>query len=174
MTIQTLYKTEGYGGYDRYFYMSIEVKSGDRVLDDVDSAACRSHIQAIERLIRVRTWALEPGTQAAVVEEKKKLLEVFGDEKIWVQPVENRYHGDSPHGMLFPWFDVTTRYGIFLIGWRKRVVHLDWSRTLIKKDAETLFPQEDVTKSACMIHAWGYEKLQEYMNVLLLEAAQYA
>jgi hypothetical protein len=172
MTIQTLYKTESYGGYDNHFYLNIEVESGDRVLDDADRLACYPHIQAIERLIRGRTYALKPETQAAVVEEKTKLLEVFGDEKIWVQPVENRYHGDSPHGMLFPWFDVTTRYGIFLIGWRKRVVHLDWSRTLIKKDAETLFPTEDVTKMACMIHAWGYGKLKQYMDVLLQEGAK--
>ncbi|HKY40729.1 MAG TPA: hypothetical protein VJN18_32565 [Polyangiaceae bacterium] len=51
------------------------------------------------------------------------------------------------------------------IGWRKRVIVIDWEAT--GQQLPALFEGEGVTKSATMIHAWGYEKASEYLARLL-------
>lgn len=167
MPIQPIHETDSYGGYGR-FYLRVEAECADRKFDDVDYDNIRPHVQAIERVLHARTFALDPKIQAQAATDKERLLLCFGDEKIWVQPIENRYHGpNSPYGSMFPWFDVTTTRGIFLVGWRKRVIQLDWSRTNVNVDADTLFPEDKVTKHAFMIHAWSYEDLKRYITTIL-------
>lgn len=67
-----------------------------------------------------------------------------------------------------PWFIVNTEFGRIIIGWRKRVINIDWS----KIDSEAvfniinLFDGEDVTKGKTFIHAWGWEKAQEYLKII--------
>ena len=67
-----------------------------------------------------------------------------------------------------PWFVVNTEFGRIIIGWRKRVINIDWS----KIDSEAvlniinLFNEEDVTKGKTSIHAWGWEKAQEYLKIV--------
>lgn len=61
-----------------------------------------------------------------------------------------------------PWYRAQTPFGEILIGWRKRVIHVDWSKT--GKDLLHLFKDEDVTKDKYYIHAWGKEKAIEYLN----------
>lgn len=97
--------------------------------------------------------------------EKEKLIALFPD-KIFVQQIPNEYSDDAYYQM-FPWLLITTIKGPIKIGWRKRVLEIDWSNTIIDKLAEDLFPNEDVTKGNSYIHAWGYEKAQEYINKLL-------
>ena len=72
-----------------------------------------------------------------------------------------------------PWFNVNTEFGTIKIGWRKRVINIDWSSSLKtldvcgKKPKEgvlSLFEKEDVTKGGTYIHAWGWEKAEEYLS----------
>lgn len=63
-----------------------------------------------------------------------------------------------------PWLRVITRNGQFKFGWRKRVLHLEWTDSFITETAERLFPEEDVTKYDWVIHAWSYEKAVEYLT----------
>jgi len=42
------------------------------------------------------------------------------------------------------------------------VIVLDWSDA--KKNYQSLFEKEDTTKNQTMIHAWGYNKLTEYLK----------
>lgn len=49
------------------------------------------------------------------------------------------------------------------IGWRKRVINIDWSATGL--DLEVFF-FDDVTKGPGFIHAWGYAKALEYLQLL--------
>lgn len=50
-----------------------------------------------------------------------------------------------------PWWLIRTPMGLIEIGWRKRVIHIDWSDTEFKAK----IGQADVTKTDTMIHAWS-------------------
>lgn len=64
-----------------------------------------------------------------------------------------------------PWFNVETEFGIIKIGWRKRVINIDWSGLdVLHANIYSLFEDEDVTRGRSYIHAWGYEKAQEYLT----------
>lgn len=54
----------------------------------------------------------------------------------------------------------------FKVGWRKRVIVLDWERTTLVVSADQTFPTEETTKGDRMIHCWGYEKLASYLTTL--------
>lgn len=72
-----------------------------------------------------------------------------------------------------PRLAVSTGVGIISVAWRRRVIELDWTRTIITKTADELFASEDVTKDGKMIHAWGYAKLEEYLKVLYAAQPQH-
>lgn len=113
--------------------------------------------------------AADPETAKQAAEEKRQLLALFPN-RIYVEPSKNGYWGDAWHARHLPWFVVTTEVGRFVVGWRKRVIHLDWSAVPGAKDAEALFPNEDVTKDDKSIHAWGYEKAAEYVAKVIESA----
>lgn len=85
--------------------------------------------------------------------------------KIYAERIPNEYSNDA-WGKMRPWYLVTTERGKFKIGWRKRVIVLDWSQSDIKSDAETLFPHEYVTKEGKMIHAGSYEDVERYIATI--------
>jgi hypothetical protein len=63
-----------------------------------------------------------------------------------------------------PWLLARTEIGDIRIGWRKRVISIEWPPSL--GDAHAIFPDEDVTRWESGIHAWGYEKAAEYLRRL--------
>ena len=79
---------------------------------------------------------------------------------IEVQSVFKTENGCSP-GSDRPWWLVKTRAGLIHIGWRKRVISIDWSDTPIRQ----VLTSDDVTKSANMIHAYGYASAVGYLGV---------
>lgn len=97
-------------------------------------------------------------------EVKKKILALF-NEPIFVEEIPNGYCSRACC-INYPWFIVTTKIGHIKIGWRKRVINIDWSKTIVKATAENLFPNEEVTMEGHSIHAWGYEKAKEYLDIL--------
>jgi len=87
-------------------------------------------------------------------------------------PIKNGYWGD-PNFAVSPWFIVESQeMGKFTIGWRKRVINIDWSESEQLKSVDTLklFEKENVTKETTLIHAWGYEKAVEYLTALRIAA----
>lgn len=64
-----------------------------------------------------------------------------------------------------PWWLIVTSVGVIRIGWRKRVIEINWSdigrRVEVTKD--------DVTKEATLVHAWSYTKALEYLTTLWQE-----
>lgn len=99
-------------------------------------------------------------------EAKRNMLTLF-DEPIFVEEIPNEYSSYDYH---CPWFMVTTKIGHIKIGWRKRVIDIDWSKTIVKKLANVIFPNEEVTMGEYWIHAWGYDKAKQYLTKLF-EAA---
>lgn len=97
-------------------------------------------------------------------------------------PIPNEYWSTGPS-----WCLLTTHRGNIKIGWRKRVINLDWSDAVNKTiqrtqpssrlerhdhkrqieeklSAETLFPDEKVTKGEAYIHAWSIEDASKYLH----------
>jgi hypothetical protein len=94
-------------------------------------------------------------------------LEKLFDEPIYIKVIPNEYSND-PYYWTKPWLLVTTTKGVIKIGWRKRVIYIDWSQSDVLSDALIIFPHENVTKFDRTIHAWSYEKAKEYLDKILL------
>lgn len=64
-----------------------------------------------------------------------------------------------------PWYEVRSPgyKGFIKVGWRKRVIVLDWSAN----GALLWATLDDVTKGPNFVHAWGYAKMSEYLKALL-------
>lgn len=62
-----------------------------------------------------------------------------------------------------PWWLFKTQVGLIKIGWRKRVIQIDWYH--VKK----IVTQDNVTKDEGMVHAWSDTKAIEYLKELLRE-----
>ena len=140
----------------------------DREFNDADSSAGRKLVRDLFASLEMETARLDPKTEEFRVKEKAEIEKVFVDAgfpAIFMEPIPNEYFGDNdPWSLRSPWYIVTTRIGHFKVGWRKRVLVLDWERTEVKTTADTLFQNEDVTKGEHMIHCWSYAKATEYLK----------
>ena len=137
--------------------------SVERELSKEEISAIQEQAAQIDKNIVRANIELDPGTQREAVEQREKLLACF-DQPIFVEEIPNEYNSSSPH----PWFIVTTKVGRIKLGWRGRVIKIDWSDSTLNESAWALFQNEDVTKEDFTIHAWGYEKAKEYIAKLML------
>lgn len=107
-------------------------------------------------------------------EEEKYFTEIFekaGFVNFSLIEISNEYC-NCEH--CAPWFNITTQFGVIKIGWRKRVINIDWSKLYddtpelksINSKLTNLFENEDTTKGQNYIHAWGAEKAQEYLKTI--------
>jgi len=100
----------------------------------------------------------------------RSIFEKAGFKEIRMAALPNEYY---PSDYSAPWFNVSTEFGTIKIGWRKRVINIDWSAMeetlracgkLPKQSILSLFDKENVTKGNTFIHAWGWEKAQDYLS----------
>lgn len=96
---------------------------------------------------------------------KNNLLECF-PEYISYEIIPNEYCGKACCIDRL-WLMVNTKKGKVKIGWRKRVINIDFAGLSLIANANEIFPNEDVTKFNYTIHAWGYDKAKEYLEKLL-------
>ena len=99
------------------------------------------------------------------IEKMKDLFHKAGFELVYATVIPNGY-SDHPVYFTTPWLEVTTSKGPIIIGWRKRVISINWSKSEITAKAEELFKEEDTTKYDRLIHAWSYEKAVDYLSIL--------
>ena len=117
-----------------------------------------------QRYPETRFWHKRCWSKHKTDKSKEEFEKVFADagfKGIFMTPIPNEYY--PGHEYYGPWWLVQTKWGDVKIGWRKRVINIDWSA--IEKSV-TDFPTEDVTKGPTFIHAWGYEKAIEYLTKL--------
>lgn len=58
-----------------------------------------------------------------------------------------------------PWWLMKTEHGLIRIGWRKRVISIDWADTAVRLELTA----DDTTKSDTYVHAWSHHKAVEYL-----------
>lgn len=108
-------------------------------------------------------------------------IEVLGLTKIrndyW--PAHPDYDKDREES---PWWIVKTEFGDIKIGWRKRVISIDWSGTPYRMDSKSIYEYEfhkrpisnkDVTMWETGIHSWGYPEAIGDLMVLKLRQRQW-
>ncbi len=106
----------------------------------------------------------------------KSLFHLAGFKVLKIWRLENQYW---PHYETYdeirkksPWWLVRVGFpyspgdveviGLIEIGWRKRVINIDWSETAVRASVT----DDDVTKSETMVHAWSDTKALEYLKAL--------
>lgn len=148
------------------FPLSYKDKEHRILLDAVEEAG-RLVTKALEEIQAVRNQEFMNSVKA----EKQSLISLFPDQ-VFVEEIKNGYgSGHDWYDRMKPWFKITVpKTGHFVIGWRKRVIHLEWTGTSIKEEAKDLFPFEEVTKHEKVIHCWGLDKAREYVNILITKA----
>ena len=88
----------------------------------------------------------------------------FNVNKIWT--LENRYwpkhqsYDDVRNNS--PWFLLSTDHGMIEMGWRKRVLSIDWEGTI---NRERLIEDDVTTNGTTYIHAWPHDN-GLYLNAL--------
>ncbi len=136
-----------------------------RELDDKDRELILDAMENLRDALVRRSYEQASQLQDMLRREEQNLLSLFSSHTIYVEYVENEYtKGHPAHSR---WLVVTTKLGRIKIGWRKRVIHIDWSNSDIEASPNDIFRDEEVTKWENGIHAWGYEKAQEYIDTLM-------
>lgn len=138
----------------------------NRELTDVDKNNILIHVENILISLKDEKLNLDPEVREKVKKEREDILAVFSGRQIFVEDTKNEYFIE-PYAKYYPWLIVTTHKGRIKIGWRKRVLNICWDDSTIKEGAKELFPDEGVTKFDKTIHAWGYDKAKEYIDLLL-------
>lgn len=139
-----------------------------RPLTENDHLAIAKAMDELQRELSAESSRLHPANiewKAAWLRRAAEMFDAAKLSPIYVREVDNEYCGPKccPNRV---WLLVTTRMGVVKIGWRKRVIEIDWSASDVTSTTEDLFAKEDVTKGERMIHAWGYEKATEYLTAI--------
>lgn len=163
MKYEQAYRSEGYGAFELGIDIRVAAPAG--VTDEVSRAAYKA-ADILEQAITRDFFANNKDAQERAESERRQLLACFGAVPIFTESIPNGYCDRSCCEHL-PWFKVATPVGYIRVGWRKRVIVIDWSDApLVSAKAEELFPDEDVTKEGRLIHAWSYEKAREYLDLI--------
>ena len=68
-----------------------------------------------------------------------------------------------------PWWLVKTEFGLVKLGWRKRVISINWEE--LDYHLSGPVTEDEVTKSTTGVHAWSYSKAVEYLSALRLNCS---
>lgn len=67
------------------------------------------------------------------------------------------------------WLAITEEGDMIKVGWRKRVISIDWEGTSFRQDCvdkQARMTKDDVTIGTTYIHAWSNSKAVEYLTLL--------
>jgi len=168
MEKKQLYSSKSVGSYGAF---EIEISVGATNLPDLSSRDITwAADRAANSIMAAIMEAVIQKDEKAMLQKATGRLELVGlfPEPIFVEEIPNGYCSDWCCKHL-PWFVVTTRLGRFKIGWRKRVIEIDWTDTVGTQTAEVLFAKEDVTKEKRLIHAWSIEDAKRYVDAIFAQ-----
>ena len=155
-----VYKHKDSSGLDIEIYLTT-----NRDLTENDNTNIRECVDTLISKINEETIKIDPKSKQQAIRVRQEIISLFNGKDIFVDEIPNEYCNSYCCKHL-NWFIITTKLGRIKIGWRKRVIHIEWTDSTITETAEELFPFEDVTKHDRIIHAWSVEKAQEYINRL--------
>lgn len=98
-------------------------------------------------------------------EQARSLLTLAGLEpkRLWAlidgygyRPDDHRFFETPPRQV---WWLAQTRIGLIEVGWRKRVIHIDWQETPIRR----IVTDDHVTKGDTFVHAWSFDAALKYL-----------
>lgn len=139
---------------------NIDAKRDGRVTIDPDTYVVRKDDELLWHVWTYRHSECNKAWRAkSMISVVTGAFSSAGYKTIQVTPVDNRY---CPCEACPPWCAVETEVGLIVIGPRKSVLNIDWSST--GEDLLELFKDEGVTKGADHIHAWGWEKVTDYLG----------
>lgn len=97
-------------------------------------------------------------------EEVEQLFTGAGFQINRLQQIENRYWPVSyvEQRAADPWWNVITDYGMITIGWRKRVISINWEETPIRGEVTS----DNVTKTEDLVHAYSMADALTYLTEL--------
>lgn len=102
------------------------------------------------------------------IDKFKALFLLAGIEYTSHHELVNKYWPEAYVEMKrdHPWALFITTFGPVVIGWRKRVISINWVDTKVR----TVVTEDEVTKDVTMVHAWSYNKALEYLTALAKES----
>jgi hypothetical protein len=143
-------------------------EDGDRFTDEYWAISQKA--SEVQQILLEYSLRADSVAQKRAAKDKAEILGLFPEGAIY-EELPNGYCSQACCKHL-PWFRVMTRVGPVVVGWRKRVINIDWTESLLKWSGKELFPEEDVTRSDMWaptryIHAWGLDKAHAYINRML-------
>lgn len=95
-------------------------------------------------------------------EQAESIMRLAGFEIRRVWELANGYWPLAPNydDVRQPWWLFLTDVGLIQIGWRKRVLHIQWDACAFRG----VVTEDDVTKEDTYVHAYAVEKAVEYLR----------
>lgn len=128
-------------------------------------------VEAMDQAIIRENMRLDPNVHQAAEATRQAIIRQFPCP-IYVEEIPNGYCSRACCA-FYPWFVVTTHRGRIKIGWRKSVLHIEWTDSAVTADAATIFPKEEAwpgyetTQFDKVIHAHGYDAARGYIERIL-------
>ncbi len=152
---------EVYSEYGGSYGVSIRLRMPRDYESTVDSGYLQDAVRVLNAGMRTGTAQLDPETakRASKIEtDMRNMFWAAGLGSIFVERLPNTYWPEAYayERMQSPWFTITTSLGHFEVGWRKRVIHIGWERTVLGPKFD-LVSRGEVTHDPGFCHAYGYE-----------------
>lgn len=164
---EPLHYEESHYGDGRVCGIAILVKV-NRKTTEADKTAAWNAAYDFKREIETNTFKNDPAGPAQRAAYRAEIEDIYRKAEvpaIYMEELPNGYC-NQPCCLNKPWFRVTSHIGHIEIGWRKRVISIDWKGTRIKQSGQELFPDDNVTRWEHGIHAWSHEAAIKYLKKL--------
>ena len=133
---RTLRSSESFGSGEDFGFRIMATVS--RELSHDERIALIKAEEIVTSAIHAENIRLDPESAVNREYEKAGLLKCF-PHFFHAEPIPNGYCNRWCCTQR-PWYRVLTRVGYFVIGWRKSVMNIDWTDTIIKASGEEIFP----------------------------------